>query len=255
VSGDQVHAIDQHNGKHGPFDFLVAADGSRSELRTAAKLASRTVDYSYAAIWATGPCSTVHNRLHQVIDGTSRLVGLLPIGNGQCSFFWGLHRDQYSQLVERGISEWKQEVVEMCSPAKQLLDSIASFDEMTFAGYRHVGMRRWYAEKIVFVGDAAHPSSPHLGQGVNLALEDAVCFADALQETGNFRDATERYQQLRQRKVRYYQSLTRLLTPFFQSDVPLAATARNLGLPWFPRFPWVRRRMLRTLSGLQDGWF
>lgn len=255
VSSDHVHVVDQHGQAHGPFDFLVAADGSRSELRARAKLAARTVDYPYAAIWATGPCSQIHDRLHQVIDGTRRMIGLLPINDSQCSFFWGLRHDQYPLLIDRGISEWKREVIAMCNPAEELLDTIESFDEMMFAGYRHVKMRRWYSDKIVFIGDAAHASSPHLGQGANLALEDAACFVDTLQEAGDFNRAARRYQQLRQRKVRYYQSLTRLLTPFFQSDVPLAATARNLGLPWFPRARWVHRRMLRTLSGLQNGWF
>jgi len=255
TGGDKVQVVDQHGATHGPFDFLIAADGSRSRLRTAAKLASRIVDYSYAALWATGPCTQVHNRLHQVIDGTNRLVGVLPIGRGQCSFFWGLRRDKYDELVHRGFSEWKREVVEMCKPADTLLESIHSFEEMTFSGYRHVGMKRWYADKIVFLGDAAHASSPHLGQGLSLALEDVVCFVDALNETGTFEQAASRYQQLRQSKVRYYQSLTRLLTPFFQSDVPLAAWARNVGLPWLPRVPWIHRRMLRTLSGLQEGWF
>ena len=143
----------------------------------------------------------------------------------------------------------------MCPHAAELLDSIDCFRQMTFAGYRHVRMKRWSGNKIVFLGDAAHPSSPHLGQGVNLALEDAACFADALNDTQDFQQAVACYQKLRQRKVRYYQSLTRMLTPFFQSDIPLSAACRNLGLPWFPKVPWIRRRMLQTLSGLQNGWF
>lgn len=255
TAGDKVHVVDQQGATHGPFDFLIAADGSRSRLRAAAKITSRSVDYSYAALWTTGPCPQIYNRLHQVINGTDRFVGLLPIGGGRCSFFWGLRGDQYDELVQRGLSAWKREVVEMCKPAETLLESIHSFEDMTFTGYRHVSMKRWYADKIVFLGDAAHASSPHLGQGLNLALEDVVCFVDALNETGTFDQAASRYQQLRQRKVRYYQLLTRLLTPFFQSDIPLAGRARNVGLPLLQRVPWVHRRMLRTLSGLQEGWF
>lgn len=253
--GNNVHVIDQHGTQHGPFDFLIAADGARSRLRTPARINSRTVEYDYAAIWATGPCSQIDHRLHQVIDGTNRLVGLLPIGEGQCSFFWGLRADAYDALVQQGLPAWKQEVIGMCPHAAELLDSIECFRQMTFAGYRHVRMKRWSGNKIVFLGDAAHPSSPHLGQGVNLALEDAACFADALNDTQDFQQAAARYQKLRQRKVRYYQSLTRMLTPFFQSDIPLSAACRNLGLPWLPKVPWIRRRMLQTLSGLQNGWF
>ncbi len=250
----EVHLRDQSGGEHGPFDFLIATDGSRSLLRKVSGIPHRAVEYPYAAIWTTGPCSTVDNKLFQVIDSTTRLVGLLPIGSGQCSFFWGLRADRYDDLIEHGVDAWKESVATFSPAAIGLLDSITSFDQMTFAGYRHVRMRRWYADRIVFLGDAAHASSPHLGQGANLALEDAVCFADALADCDDFVIACHNYQRQRWRKLRYYQQLTRLLSPFFQSDVPLLATGRNGVLPWMPHVPWLRRRMLRTLCGEQPGW-
>ncbi|MFK8113944.1 MAG: FAD-dependent oxidoreductase, partial [Rubripirellula sp.] len=252
--GDHVHLIDQHQESLGPFDFVIAADGSRSQLRIAAEIPHHKIDYPYAALWATGPCANVNSCLHQVIDGTKRLVGLLPIGEGHCSFFWGLKATDHPGLIDSSFDNWKQEVVGMCPDASELLDSLGSFDDMTFAGYRHVRMRTWKAGRVLFVGDAAHPSSPHLGQGVNLALEDAMSFSTLLRETNNFEIACLRHQRQRSAKLRYYQQLTRLLTPFFQSDVPLLSLGRNLALPWFPHIPLVRTKMLRTLCGLSEGW-
>lgn len=238
----------------GPFEFLVAADGSRSTLRDVTGIKTSRVDYSYGALWTTGPCAEVSHCLHQVIDGTQRLVGLLPIGNQRCSFFWGLRLRDYQQLRDVGLPAWKQEVLAMCPAATELLESVDDFDQLTLAGYRHARMKSWSADRIVFIGDAAHPSSPHLGQGVNLALEDALCFCTELRDSGDFDSACQRYQRQRFARLRYYQQLTRLLTPFFQSDIPLLSPARNIALPWFPRIPWVRRRMLRTLCGMQSSW-
>ena len=252
---DHVSAVDHQGRVHAPFEFLIATDGARSQLRLASGIASRSVDYDYGAIWMTGPCSAVQSRLHQVIDGATRLVGLLPIGEGRCSLFWGLRNDQHQDLLGRGLGAWKREVAALCPAAEELLESIRSFDQATLGGYRHVRMRRWHAERVVFLGDAAHPSSPHLGQGANLALEDAVCFAEALADGNDFHAACRRFQQIRQSKIRYYQQLTRLLTPFFQSDLPLLAWGRNLALPLFPRIGFLQRRMLTTLCGAQNGWF
>ncbi|MGI9474787.1 MAG: FAD-dependent oxidoreductase [Rubripirellula sp.] len=252
---DRVSVVDQEEREYGGFDFVLATDGARSKLRTASALRCRLIDYPYAALWATGPCPQVERCLHQVIDGTRRLVGLLPIGNGQCSFFWGVRSDHYDDLVSTGIGKWKNEVIRLCPPAAELLETVERFDELTFSGYRHVGMRSWNTDSVLFLGDAAHASSPHLGQGANLALEDAEVFANALAETGDFDSACKWFTKQRYRKIRYYQQLTRLLTPFFQSDIPLLSFGRNAVLPWFPAVPFIRRRMLRTLCGLHDGWW
>jgi len=252
---DDVAVVTEAGDREGGFDFLIATDGSKSRLRDVANIRYRAIEYSYAAMWATGPSESVTDRLYQVVDGTERLVGLLPIGEGSCSFFWGLPATDYPSLIRRDFEEWKSEVVGLCPLSEEILKSFTNFDDLTFATYRHVRMQRWHADGIIFLGDAAHPSSPHLGQGVNLALEDAVCFADALAATNDFGAACRQFEALRWRKVRYYQQLTHRLTPFFQSGSHLLGVGRNLCLPWFPRIPWVRRRMLRTLCGTQRGWF
>ena len=259
TNSNSVTLVDDAGRMLGPFDFLVAADGSRSRLRTASGIRSHSIEYPYGALWATGPCSTVSKRLHQVIDGTDRLVGLLPIGNDTCSFFWGLRRDRFQGMVQSNFEAFRSEASQMCPQATELLESFESFQQMTFSTYRHVRMSTSYADRVVFIGDAAHPSSPHLGQGVNLALEDASCFASTLRECRDFPAACRIHHQRRRAKIRYYQQLTRLLTPFFQSDIrllgPVLAPGRNITLPWFPKLPWVRRKMLRTLCGVSTGWF
>lgn len=254
LTDGNVEVVIEQGRMAGGFDFLIATDGGRSQLRKPAKIPCATVNYSYAALWATGPCAAVNDHLYQVIDGTERLIGLLPIGSNQCSFFWGIRAGDRDAITQGDIGAWKSEVADFCPQAEELLDSLRSFRDLTFATYCHARMRRWHADRIVFIGDAAHPSSPHLGQGVNLALEDAVCFADALAETNDFDAAARSFTAQRWAKLRYYQQLTRLLTPFFQSGSRVLAFARNLALPWFPRVPFVYREMMRTLCGQKNGW-
>ncbi|QDT09990.1 FAD-dependent oxidoreductase [Planctomycetes bacterium K23_9] len=254
IDSDAVHLVDEDGQTLGPFDFVIAADGARSKLRAASGIRHHQVLYQYAALWTTGPCTGIPDRLCQVIDGTQQLLGLLPIGEGQCSFFWGLRSTDYASLIDRGFDSWKTVATQVCPQSAELLQTIDSFDQLTFSGYRHVRMKSWHTDRVLFVGDAAHPSSPHLGQGVNLALEDASCFATALRQCNNFDQACKLFHKRRAAKIRYYQQLTRLLTPFFQSDIPLLALGRNIALPWFPRIPYVRTRMLQTLCGITSGW-
>jgi salicylate hydroxylase len=49
-----------------------------------------------------------------------------------------------------------------------------------WAMYDRAPLPRWSDGRLTLLGDAAHPMLPHLGQGVNQALEDAVALATLL---------------------------------------------------------------------------
>jgi salicylate hydroxylase len=51
--------------------------------------------------------------------------------------------------------------------------------------YDRAPLPRWSSGRLTLLGDAAHPMLPHLGQGVNQALEDAVALATLLGASEN----------------------------------------------------------------------
>lgn len=51
---------------------------------------------------------------------------------------------------------------------------------------------RWkHRAKVTFSGDAAHLMIPHAGEGVNLAIEDALKLADAIMRSMNSKDVID----------------------------------------------------------------
>jgi len=60
---------------------------------------------------------------------------------------------------------------------------------------------RWYTDRLLLIGDAAHAASPATGQGAALALEDAVVLAESVRDTRSARAAFERYERLRRPRV------------------------------------------------------
>jgi salicylate hydroxylase len=66
--------------------------------------------------------------------------------------------------------------------------------------YDRAPLPRWSSGRLTLLGDAAHPMLPHLGQGANQALEDAVALATLLGATTSRAEvprALARYEGLR----------------------------------------------------------
>jgi salicylate hydroxylase len=70
--------------------------------------------------------------------------------------------------------------------------------------YDRAPLPRWSDARLTLLGDAAHPMLPHLGQGVNQALEDAVALATLLGAASGSDDvprALALYQELRRERT------------------------------------------------------
>ena len=58
-------------------------------------------------------------------------------------------------------------------------------------------MSTWYHNRVVLLGDAAHPPVPYIGQGAMMAMEDAGTLSYLLNEMTTFQDACHIYQTMR----------------------------------------------------------
>lgn len=60
---------------------------------------------------------------------------------------------------------------------------------------------QWYQGHICLIGDAAHATAPHIGQGASLALEDTLVLAQCIRDFTDLPTAFARFQSLRQARV------------------------------------------------------
>lgn len=251
-----VMARDARGQEFGPFDVLIGADGSRSTSRRISGLQSVTYPYSFGAMWAIGHTAAVSGKLYQVTHGTRRLCGLLPMGGGRVSLFWGVANRDRAALLDRGIDHWRNDVAHLCPVADELLSQIRCFDDVRFTTYQHVWMPRWHdGNRTILIGDAAHACSPHLGQGASLALMDAEALVECLSTCESIPEAFHQYTLRRRRYLRYVTTVSFLLAPFFQSPGWVKGCGRDLALPILPRLPIIGRQILTTMAGLKRGFF
>jgi 2-polyprenyl-6-methoxyphenol hydroxylase-like FAD-dependent oxidoreductase len=253
ISTNGITLIDRHGKRHGPFDFVISGDGSRSHLRKAFGFAARVIEYEHGTLWAIAPAAKVQGRLLQIVRGTRLLFGLLPLGNGLSTLYWGLPARDFERTRRRGLPALKREILAFAPEAEEVLEFIHDYDQLLPTTYRHVRMSKWYDSHVLFMGDSAHAMSPHLGQGINLAMVDAWRFAQCLRKARDPFSAFAAFRAMQREYIAYYSLVTMCLSPFFQSDWDLLAWGRDLVLPYLPHIPWVKQQMLMTVAGLKGG--
>jgi 2-polyprenyl-6-methoxyphenol hydroxylase-like FAD-dependent oxidoreductase len=256
--------LDAHGTEHGPFDLVIDGTGQRSPLRAGEVEVSVNRPYAYGALWGITemPGDWPHpDLLVQVYEGCHLMAGILPVGRRPgdprrlAALFWSLRARDHAAWLEAGIERWREKILAAWPEVQPFVEQIRSADDLTFASYADLTLRQRYAERIVFIGDAGRITSPQLGQGANLALIDAAVLAACLRTQGSIGEALTAYAEQRRAHTRFYSYASRWLTPFFQSDSRVAGLVRDSTFPIAGRIPYIRREMVRTLSGMKTGLF
>ncbi len=263
ISGDGRCLNDDTGRRHGPYDLVVIANGAASKLRDVLAPHRMNRPYPWGALWCLLPQGDWPHvaDLRQRYRAARRMMGLLPVGSRpdnpvrQLSFFWSLPTASIEHWRECGLAAWHDEAAALWPEAAPLLTHINAAGILMQASYRDAVLKRWQRAPVVLIGDAAHAMSPQLGQGVNMALMDAMALRDALRTEPSLEAALARYERERQAHAGIYQFWSRWLTPLFQSERDTAAWARDLTFIPMAKLPVSRGQMLRVLTGTRKGWF
>jgi 2-polyprenyl-6-methoxyphenol hydroxylase-like FAD-dependent oxidoreductase len=69
----------------------------------------------------------------------------------------------------------------------------------------------WYRGRVIVVGDAAHATSPHVGQGAAMAIEDAVVLAEEVSGSDDLTGSLERFMERRFERCKRIWEISRQL--------------------------------------------
>lgn len=105
----------------------------------------------------------------------------------------------------------------------------------------------YQAGRIALGGDAAHVHSPLGARGMNLGIEDAVCYARRL-AGGDLAG----YSDERRPVARDWVRLSERLLGAVQARAPLAVAARNLAIAVVTHAAWLQRPILNRVAGLTE---
>lgn len=204
--GQQVTATFA-DGSTDSADLLIGADGTHSITRS--YVLNQTVERRYAGYVNWNGLVDIATDLAPAKQWTTfvaegKRVSMMPIANGRFYFFFDVplpvglpnNKDQYKDELKGYFKGW-------CAPVQTLIERLNPQTTNRVEIHDIEPFMTFYRGRVVILGDAAHSTTPDIGQGGCQAMEDAIYLARALQiNTLGIEDALYRYQDKRNERTK-----------------------------------------------------
>ncbi|MFT4056702.1 MAG: FAD-dependent oxidoreductase [Novosphingobium sp.] len=186
------------------FDIVVGADGLYSQTRTTILPEAPAPQFTGQGVWRYNfPRPADLDALH-VYNGRVG-VGLVPMSAEQMYLFATSPEPENPHYPREGLAAAMRSKLAGTAPQIQALAEQITDDAGVV--YRPLeGLMvdgPWHKGRIVLLGDAVHATTPHLGQGAGMAIEDAIVLAEEISRHDAPEAAFKSYHDRRLERCRY----------------------------------------------------
>ena len=223
LEGQDCVNVRTDDGTSHQADALVGADGLWSTVREMIVNDGKPAVSGHIAYRAVLPASEMpeHLRWPSMVLWAGEKVHLVhyPMRGGEmfnlvAVFHSGKYDEGWNAFGD--AEELQACFAQTCSEVRTLLDKIESWRMWVLCDREPV--KNWSRGRVTLLGDAAHPMLQYLAQGACMAMEDAVCLADSVEEAnGRFKAAFRTYQDARYLRTARCQITARVYGGFFHA--------------------------------------
>ena len=177
-AGVTVHFSDETTAR---FDIVVGADGVYSQTRTAILPDAPAPEFTGQGVWRHNfPRPADLDALH-VYNGPIG-VGLVPMSAGEMYLFATSAEPGNPHYPREGLAaEMRRRLANTAPQIQALAGQITDDAQVVYRPLEGLMVHGpWHKGRIVLLGDAVHATTPHLGQGAGMAIEDALVLAEEL---------------------------------------------------------------------------
>ncbi len=204
LTDDNGVSVGFSDGSSGRYDVVVGADGVSSQMRELLFPNAKQPEFAGQAVWRYNlrrPDDMVNMRAY---DGKMG-VGLVPLSDDTVYMFLTTPEPENPRYPREGLARAMREKLEDAPPGiAELVDQITDDDEVVYRPLVwHFLEGDWHKGHVVLIGDAAHGTTPHLGQGAGMAIEDSLVLAEELARADSVADAFAAFQRRRYERCKY----------------------------------------------------
>jgi 2-polyprenyl-6-methoxyphenol hydroxylase-like FAD-dependent oxidoreductase len=207
-------------------DLLLGADGINSAVRRAIGDAPPRFA-GYTAWRGIAPAAVESGQMSETW-GIGERFGLVDIGRSR-TYWFATKNAREGEPDEPGGR--KGEILRRFARWHEPIAALAgATDEATILRndvHYLEPLERWSQGRIALLGDAAHATTPGVGQGAAQAIEDAVVLTDQLARRGEVAAALAEYEAIRRPRAKTVLKLSRRADTVAQIASPLGCRLRN----------------------------
>ena len=174
------------DGSSGRYDVVIGADGLYSQTRKMLFQESKDPEFTGQSVWRYNfkrPDDLDCLRAYEGPIG----VGLVPLSNEKIYMFVTTPEPGNPWYERDGLAAAMRSKLENAPPAiKAMADGITDDDGVVYKPLEwHFMDGPWHKGRVVLLGDAVHGTTPHLGQGAGMAIEESLVLADEFSRHGD----------------------------------------------------------------------
>ncbi|WP_224996232.1 FAD-dependent monooxygenase [Cesiribacter sp. SM1] len=226
-TGDRI-LLHFSDGSQDWTDYLIAADGIHSPIREKL-LPDSKVRYAGYTCWrAVIDYPSDHLREASETWGPNGRFGIVPLANNKLYWFACIKAKQNDALLKKfTVNDLLHQFREYHHPIPEVLRATKN-EALIWNDIADLAPLPGYAfGNILLIGDAAHATTPNMGQGACQAIEDAVILADVIEASKTIADAFQIFEKRRMERTQYIVKQSRLIGNLAQVQNKLIGSLRN----------------------------
>lgn len=198
-----------NGGGVGEYDLVIGGDGIHSTVRGLA-LGGTPPIYGGQMVWrSVAPIHASETDSVEFWLGEGCFFGLCPVGGGRTYGFANVTQARVHDPLEGRLERLRRCFAGFGRPIRHYLDSLEGDEQIHCGPIEWLEGALWHRGRVILIGDAAHASSPMMGQGGSMAMEDGIVLAELLHSFGNLRQALEAFVARRKPRVDWVRQQSR----------------------------------------------
>ena len=228
---------------------VIIADGIHSAIRKQL-LPDSTPRYAGYTCWR-GIVENTWGIKDQAVEvwGPTGRIGYVPIGDNQVYWFAcknAPYRDEHMKQLSR--EALKKIFESFAHPVPQIIEQ-TPIENIIWSDIVDLKpIPKFAFNRILLIGDAAHATTPNLGQGACLGIEDALAIGELLEHHENPVKAFEVFEQLRLKRAHFIVNTSHRIGKLAQVENRFLARLRNALFRLLPES--VNERQLKQVLNI-----